>query len=100
MTPVPKDLPGADLVAAGVEDLRRGEFTIEALLVTVGAHRLREAGLLVPEASGWPREPEHALYDAIGRSGVEDSHAHYNSLIRRLVSFERAFERRSSEREL
>ena len=95
MTRVPDQLPGAELVAAGIEDLERGEFTIEALLVAVGAHRLREAGLDVPHASGWPPEPEHALYDAIGRSGVEDSHARYNSLIRRLVSFERALERRS-----
>lgn len=95
MTAVPDDLPGADLVVAGIDDLKRGEFTIEALLVAVGGRRLREAGLQVPEASGWPRVPEHALYDAIGRSGVANSHARYNSLIRRLVSFERALERRS-----
>lgn len=99
MTAVPDDLPGADLVAAGIEDLKRGEFTIEALLVAVGAHRLRTAGLDVPEALGRPPVPEHALYDAIGRSGVENSHARYNSLIRRLVSFERALERRSTRRE-
>ena len=99
MTAVPDNLPGADLVAAGIEDLKQGEFTIEALLVAVGAHRLRAAGLPVPEACGWPRVPEHALYEAIGRSGVENSHARYNSLIRRLVSFERALERRSTRRE-
>ena len=93
---VPDDLPGADLISAGVEDLRRGRFTVEALLVAVGAHRLRAAGLPVPTAPGWPKEPEFALYDAIGRAGVADSHAHYNSLIRRLVSFERALEARQS----
>ena len=98
MTRVPYELPGAELVAAGIGDLERGEFTVEALLVAVGAQRLRESGLPVPEASGWPLVPEHALYDAIGRSGVEDSHARYNSLIRRLVSFERALERRSQRR--
>lgn len=98
MNPVLDDLPGADLVRAGVEDLRRGEFTIEALLVAVGAPRLRASGLPVPEASGWPDLPEHALYEAIGRSGVANSHSRYNSLIRRLVSFERALERRSVQR--
>ena len=97
MTRVPDELPGAELVARGIEDLERGELSVEALLVAVGAPRLRAAGLSVPEASGWAPEPEHALYEAIGRSGVEDSHARYNSLIRRLVSFERALERRSSQ---
>ena len=99
MTRVPEELPGAELVARGVEDLKRGKLTVEALLVAVGAPRLRAAGLSVPKAPGWPPEPERALYEAIGRSGVEDSHARYNSLIRRLVSFERALERRSSHRE-
>lgn len=97
MTRVPDELPGAELVARGIEDLQRGKLTVEALLLAVGAPRLRAAGLPVPEASEWPPEPEHALYEAIGRSGVEDSHAHYNSLIRRLVSFERALERRCSQ---
>lgn len=94
-TRVPGELPGADLIGTGIDDLRRGQFTIEALLVAVGAPRLRAAGLSVPEASGWPPVPEHALYNAIGRSGVADSHSGYNALIRRLVSFERALERRS-----
>ena len=40
MTEAPADLPGAELVAAGVEALRRGEWTVEALLVAVGARRL------------------------------------------------------------
>lgn len=96
MSRVADKLPGADMVGTGIEDLERGEFTIAALLVAVGAPRLRAAGLTVPEVSGWPGEPEHALYDALGRSGVADSHARYNSLIRRLVSFERALERQAA----
>ena len=99
MTRVPAELPGAELVAAGIEDLRRGEFTVAALLVAIGAQRLRDAGLPVPDAPGWPAEPERALYEAIGESGTGDSHARYNALIRRLVSFERALERRHSRRE-
>ena len=88
--------PVRTLVAAGIEDLKRGEFTIEALLVAVGARRLRAAGLpMCPRRLDGRPVPEHALYDAIGRSGVGNSHARYNSLIRRLVSFERALERRS-----
>lgn len=45
---VPRNLPGADLVASGIEALRRGELTVEALLVAVGARRLRDTGLEVP----------------------------------------------------
>jgi len=39
--------PGGDLIAQGLEDLERGRETVEALLVSIGAARLREAGLPV-----------------------------------------------------
>ena len=92
MTRVPeKNLPGADLVFSGIEALQRGEMTVEALLVAVGAKRLRAAGLQVPQA-GLPDEPELALYTALGAMYPGDTHSRYNSLIRRLVSFERALE--------
>lgn len=86
------DLPGADLVAKGIDDLRRGEFTVEALLVTVGASRLRSIGVDVPDVPAWPEHPELALYAALGTDETGDVHSRYNALIRRLVSFERAME--------
>ena len=86
------DLPGADIVATGIEDLRRGEFTVEALLVAVGAPRLRGVGLEIPDAPGCPECPELALYAAIGEREAGNTHSRYNALIRRLVSFERAME--------
>ena len=93
MTEVPRDLPGANLVLAGVSALRRGELTVEALLVAIGARRLRAAGLQVPQAPGLPDSPELALYAALGAAHPRDAHSRYNALIRRLVSFERALER-------
>ena len=93
MTAVPPDLPGADLVAAGIAALRRGETTVEALLVAVGAPRLRAAGVHVPSPPPLDHSPEISLYLAIGESHPEDAHSRYNALIRRLVSFERALER-------
>lgn len=93
------DLPGADLVAAGVEALNavtRGErrdFSIEALLVAVGAPRLRACGLDVPKPESLPAQPELALYAALCATGDGNSHSRYNALIRRLVSFEHALER-------
>ena len=53
-------LPGADLVEAGLRDLAAGRLTVHALLVLVGAARLRRIGLDVPRAD--VARPEHALY--------------------------------------
>ena len=89
----PRNLPGADLVASGIEALRRGELTVEALLVAVGARRLRDAGLEVPAPpEELPDSPELLLYAAVGAAHPCDAHSRYNGLIRRLVSFERALE--------
>jgi hypothetical protein len=83
------DLPGADLVAAGLDDLRRGEASVEALLVSIGATRLRAAGIDVPEPLP---EPELSLYELLRRQQGDDAHGRFNALVRRLVSFERAAE--------
>lgn len=59
-----------------------------ALLVSVGAPKLRSLGLEVarPLAS-----PEIRLYQLLGRENSGAAHGRYNSLVRRLTSFERAF---------
>jgi hypothetical protein len=62
-------LPGGDLVSQGLADLREGRESVAALLVSIGAPRLRTLGVQVPPTV---EEPEHRLYE------------------RRLVSFERA----------
>ncbi len=90
--PFPPDLPGADLVARGLVALARREFPVEALLVAIGAPRLRSAGLELPPAADAPGHPEMALYEALCAEGREGAHSRYLALIRRLVSFERALE--------
>jgi hypothetical protein len=80
--------PGNDLIEIGVEDLRHQRQTIAALLVAIGAPRLRSLGLEVPE--NLPTNPEHRLYDLLSDSEPDSAHSKYNALIRRLVSFERA----------
>jgi hypothetical protein len=82
-------LPGSDLVRRGLADLDAGIESIEALLVSIGAERMRRAGLAVPSAIV---SPEHALYEALQREDSDSAHSRYNALIRRLVSFERALE--------
>jgi hypothetical protein len=82
-------LPGADLVATGLDDLNRGVESVEALLVSIGRPRLIRLGLDVP----WRYErPEIRLYERIAAEDPDGAHARYNALIRRLVSFERAAE--------
>ena len=81
-------LPGNDLIEMGVEDLRHQRHTIAALLVAIGAPKLRSLGLEIPE--NLPSNPEHRLYDLLSDSESDSAHSKYNALIRRLVSFERA----------
>ncbi len=83
-------LPGADLVEKGIDDLSRGIESAEALLVSIGAPRLRSrAGIEVPATIA---EPESRLYELLAASDSDSAHSRYNALIRRLVSFERAAE--------
>lgn len=88
-------LPGEELVERGLADLARGELSIEALLVAIGAPRLRGLGVPVP---GLPagETPEHRLYERLRELDPWDAHSRYNALIRRLVSYERALERERS----
>jgi len=80
-------LPGADLVRRGVADLDAGVESAEALLVSIGAPRLRSVGV---ELSSPIPEPEHKLYLRLAQEKGNAAHSAYNALIRRLVSFERA----------
>jgi hypothetical protein len=85
-----RGLPGADLIEEGLRDLASGTETIAALLVLIGAPRLRRLGLSVPDAG--VSAPEHRLYELLAASGADSAHSRYNALVRTLVSFERAAE--------
>ena len=83
-------LPGEDLIEAGIDDLHAGRETVEALLVAIGAPRLRRIGLELPAVL--PSTPEHRLYELLAQDDQDSAHSRYNSLIRKLVSYERAAE--------
>jgi len=87
---VTNGLPGSDLIDTGLRDLRAGRETVEALLVAIGAPRLRNIGLDLPE--NLPHNPEHRLYHLLAQDDSDSAHSRYNALIRRLVSYERAAE--------
>ena len=88
---VPAHIPGHEFLNKGLRDLAAGQQTEEALLVLIGAPRLRS---LLPEAAlgamALSDTPEHLLFtkleDRLGRG----AHSAYNALIRRLVSAENA----------
>jgi hypothetical protein len=93
MKAVPADLPGHELVSAGLADLAAGRESEASLLVAMAAPRLRMLGFDVPAGGGeWPA---YRLYELLAR---RDSAAHssYNALVGRVVSFARAAEHASS----
>lgn len=82
-------LPGAELILQGLEDLQRGVESVAALLVSIGAPRLRRLGFSVEHPIP---SPELKLYERLSREDPDAAHSRYNALVRRLVSFERAAE--------
>jgi hypothetical protein len=85
------ELPGAELILPGLEDLHRGKtHTVGSLLVAIAATRLTEAGLDVPKDHLAP-EPELTLY-AYLQTEQEDPYLYYNALLSRLNSFCNALE--------
>ena len=84
-------LPGHELVLKGLDDLACGHESKEALLVSIGAPRLRQAGIAVPQPLA---SPEHRLYERLAAEDADAAHSRYNALVRRLVSFEQAADAR------
>lgn len=82
-------LPGSELVETGLSDLAGGVESVEALLVSIGAPRLSELGVLKAQPLAGA---EHRLYELLRREDADAAHSRYNALVRRLVSFERAAE--------
>lgn len=85
-----ESLPAGEWIESGIEDLRRGVESVPALLVAIGAPRLRRLGLSIPENA--ITAPELRLYARLQETDPDGAHSQYNALIRRLVSFERAAE--------
>jgi hypothetical protein len=83
------NLPGHELVSAGLDDLAAGRETEASLLVTMAAPRLRAVGIDVPQTVS--DSPSHRLYEMLA-AGSGSPHSRYNALVGRIVSFARAAE--------
>jgi hypothetical protein len=77
-------LPGGELVDAGLADLAFGVTSLEALLVSLAAPRLRREGVPV---SATESDPENRLYARLVETEGDLAHARYNALRQQLVSF-------------
>lgn len=81
------ELPGAELIEAGLADLSKRMETVESLLVSMAAPRLRALGFAVPTPFA---DAELRLYHLLAAKHGAAAHGRYNALVRRLVSFQRA----------
>lgn len=75
------------MIRAGLADLSRGVESVPALLVSIGAPRLRRLGYTLERTIP---SPERRLYELLSGMDPDAAHSRYNALLRRLVSFERA----------
>ena len=85
-----QQLPFQDVIEAGLRDLdaAKPKISVAALLVSIGAPRLKTLGYAPKQVLA---DPEKRLYQELSRECSQNRvHSLYNSLIRRLVSFERA----------
>jgi hypothetical protein len=91
-------LPGEDIVGQGLLDLEQDRLTDFSLLVLIAAPRLERLGIQIP-AMDLPKPYEHELYARLEQRLGAAAHSYYNSLIRRIVSYTHALERRQRDRQ-
>jgi hypothetical protein len=87
-------LPGETLVRNGLADLKSGRHTTAAYLAAIARNRLIAAGVIAEEEVPTFPERELQLYQLLRGEGG-DAYSRYNSLVRELVSFEIALDRRN-----
>jgi hypothetical protein len=88
------ELPGAELILPGLEDLHQGKNnTIDSLLILIASVRLTAAGLPIPQKP-LASEPELALYAHL-QNERDDAYTYYNALLNSLNSFCAALEMKS-----
>lgn len=77
-------LPGGELADTGLRDLAEGRESVESLLLSLAAPRLRREGVPV---SATVSEPEERLYALLFESSPALAHARYSAYLRQIASF-------------
>lgn len=88
--------PGGVLVDTGLRDLADGKVTVESLLVSLAATRLRREGVPLSTIHA---DPEDRLYELLSRSSGDLAHARYGAYLRQVSSFADACRRTRFHRE-
>jgi hypothetical protein len=89
-------LPGEKLVRNGLKDFQARRHTIGACLIAIAQSRLSKTGF-IPNVPTYLPDPELELYRLLRQQGG-DAYSRYNALLRELVSFENALDRRLQAR--
>jgi hypothetical protein len=81
-------LPGAEIVLPGIEDLKAGRETVNALAVSVAAAKLGVRDLVGDVSAEEPAA--HRLYLRLNNELGDAAHSRYNAILARVASFARA----------
>ncbi|MFL5898491.1 MAG: hypothetical protein ACJ76D_08530 [Solirubrobacterales bacterium] len=81
-------LPGAEIVLPGIEDLKAGRETINALAVSAAATKLGVGDLVADVGANEPAA--HRLYQRLNDELADGAHSRYNAILARVSSFARA----------
>lgn len=86
-----RNLPGAEIVLAGIADIEAGRKSVNASAVQCAAPRLRRIGLEAPSAQG-DVPAAHDLYGQLRAEYGDAAHSRYNAILARIASFAGAAE--------
>jgi len=83
------------LVDTGLAELADNKVTVESLVVSLAASRLRREGIPLSTVHA---DPEERLYALLSRSSGDLAHARYGAYLRQVSSFADACRRARRER--
>jgi hypothetical protein len=78
-------LPGGDVIDRGVADLAAGRESVESLVVSLAAPRLRREGVPLPRDTH--PDPDQRLYRLLEQTAGDLAHARYLAHLRQAASF-------------
>jgi hypothetical protein len=81
-------LPGGEIIDAGMAALARGEETVESLLVSLAAPRLKREGVPLPREVF--KDGDVKLYRLLERDDAGLAHSRYRACLRQAESFANA----------